>query len=353
MHAIFKQLNHIDTILALSENLQGKQFDPQMEAALRHHEKSMVTSHIHLMIECAKAHGLNLVEAARPPTSISEACVLRYIYVPIFYKLGFIQEAAFYNQVTFELLFPALHYTIINGLNKLYGTQFELNCQSVIKQFNIAHEAILKIQTRIKSTNSIWKKLDTTQLSNMSQLEFCQYVPDWVGVRWIMKVNESENRYDALINGARLVNLNDLCRFKNQLLPQHSGFDSEPVMKFLFIQNEMPCELQLFGGDIELFLVAKGYTNHKAYVQFYPQAKDLNSQDASARLGMCLKYSESGNKTAFHELMLKELVGVKPNYDAGFCFNLDERPLKPSNLQFTLPFHDKPLYQTANFQKKI
>lgn len=315
-----------------------------LDREVRVFEKEQLLTALPLIQQRAKELGAEFFENFEIPeiVSDSQAWELRTHYVPILYKLGMTKEAAFVNQKTFEFLFPEFHRAVMERLTELLGENYLEKCNQWIESFLSDSDQILKGSYRIKSTHSIWKKIPSLEaLSCMSKQEFAVCVNDFIGVRWEMKIPENGNRYDALMNGVRLMPLKNLISFRNQQLPQVSGFSNEPIMKMYYSIEGFPFELQLLGGPIAHYMCVKGYTDYKTKLSLSPK---LDSQDPSRRLQMAIEL----DAVSFRKMMMGELIGQIPNYSAYAPFVLDERPLLENNLQCKFLGFPKPVWQTPN-----
>jgi hypothetical protein len=318
---------------------------------LRELEGRLIRDNTPLIVNTAKAVGEQLIidSAIFPPQSNEEACVQRYIYVPILYKLGFTKEAAKLAQTTFEYLFPQLHLLLLDKLHKLFNCD-NLNQlkHNVIKLFSIEDANVLRVYARMKSTNSIWKKIESIQkFQSMEIVEFVNIVDDFIALRWNMKINEDENRYDSLLNGIHLVPKNFIIRFRNQQVEQQTGFSCEPVMKFYYVIQNVPVELQLLGGLIENYMCAKGYANYKIGCNLNPL--DLTEEEQNARLGICIYHAEHGCVSDFNKMMLNELTSnEKIYYEMKHTYIVETVPNNPNNLFVHFSEIDQPIYMIDN-----
>jgi hypothetical protein len=300
----------------------------------------------------ARIEGRKLIEnpILPSPATHEEAYKLRQVYVPILYKLGYTKEAADLDQLTFEFLCPELHQSILTMLHRLFKTNDLVKLSNEISyMFSINDENVTRVYSRLKSTNSIWKKIKSEELLQTIDLEqFALLVDDFIAVRWNMKVKADENRYDALINGLRLVPKENITRFRNQQVAQSSGFSGEPVMKLYYIFNGLPVELQLLGGRIEEYMCAKGYANYKVGHSLSPEG--LTAEEQDARLGLCIYYAENNLLPTFRQLMLNELTAANTiHYDANHTFHLDSRPINQANLTLCFSGEEHPIYTLPNY----
>lgn len=191
-------------------------------------------------------------------TSEHQAWEYRYLYVPILYKLAMTKEASHLAQVTFEYFFPHLHNAVKNRIQILFGEKYLEKCNALIEQFLCESDQIDNISFRIKSTHSIWKKIQNLEtLERMTTEEFAALFNDFIGIRWEMKVLENGNRCDALMNGICLAPLINVKTLRNQLLPQESGFASEPIIKLCYLIDGFPIELQLLGETLQHICVQR------------------------------------------------------------------------------------------------
>ncbi|MCR9192588.1 MAG: hypothetical protein NXI01_08010 [Gammaproteobacteria bacterium] len=172
----------------------------------------------------------------------------------------------------------------------------------------------------------------------MDSDSFATSIDDFLAFRWNMNIREGENRYDALVRGMELLPPKKVIKFRNQQLPQTSGFDCEPVMKFLFNINQVPIELQILGGRIEAYMSAKGYADYKTKLKFHPQKDSLTEKQWNARLGTCIYQSEIDESNNNQDLMLKELLGEKIIYDEAYSFAVDYAPALSENRRKLISF---------------
>jgi len=337
-------------IIELSALLRSNQITlTAADEKLRKYEMELSVTQ-KLLSDTAAELGDDLLEIQEVPgiTSPEDACKLRYIVVPILYKLGYANLAAQLKQKTFEFLYPSLHANIEARVKELFGEDHKAQALSIIKLFHCSDSHIANAYARIKSTDSIWSKIGSLDtLTNISKSEFADIVDDFIGIRWNMVLAAEENRYDALLNGVRLIPLEGIKSFRNQQVKQSSGFDCEPVMKFTYVINGFPIELQLLGGQIEEYMCAKGYADYKTGMRFYPQKSDLSTEEWESRLGMCLYFSEHDEMLEYRRLMLNELMGVKGNYDNSRRFELDTEP-SDSNKLLAFSGSPCPIYKLDN-----
>lgn len=339
--------------VVLSSGKGQEDIDHRAEQQLRELELTMARDNIAYIHQAAQAIGRQLMN--NPTLTVNEnpeeLCWQRYIVAPLLYKLGFTEQASTLKQKTFELLFPVLHNNIQNKLDTLYGTNRLEKSKEILKLFNAEHPDIIYSYARtMKSTNSIWKKIPSMQsFLKMTAIDVATVIDDLIALRWNMKINEGENRYDALINGLQLLPKEHIVYFRNQHVQQSSGFDCEPVMKFYYVINGMPIECQLLGGQLEWYMNAKGYTDYKVNHSFTPLKSSLTRAQYDSRLGTCIYYQETGNGTDYHQLMLKELT--EPHllhYDTRHLFLLDEQPLSEKNVSLTFSDNEaQAIYQTS------
>ena len=341
-----KEFVRLDHVLKLVDQLQDKNQIYSNEQSLCQLETQLIHDNFRLIINTAKNMKEQFIANPRllPPQSTEDACIQRYIYVPILYKLGCSQEAAELAQVTFEYLFPLLHQTMLNKIHELFGERLDELKNNIIKEFTIEHNNILRVYARMKSTNSIWKKVGNLQkFQSMNLVGFAELVHDFIALRWNMKVNENENRYDAVINGIRLLPRIQIRRFRNQQIQQSSGFSREPVMKFYYIIRNVPVELQLLGGFIELYMSAKGYADYKIGHSFIPSS--LTETEQNNRLGLCIYYGEQGLVVNFRKLMLQELTTSKKLfYNNKHAFKIDAEPHNAANRLLRFVKCAEPIY---------
>lgn len=314
----------------------------------RKKEKSLA-----VIIEAAKNMGEALIKNPKvaPPQSYEEAEHQRTVIVPLLYKLGFTSEAAELEQHVFEFTQPELHAQISAKLREMFGVDYLDRITAILlKQFELEHEDISRVYSRVKSTNSLWKKIDNIKLlKSITAEQFAELVHDFVAIRWNMKVQPGENRYDALMNGLRLVPATSAIHFRNQQLKQESGFSSEPIMKLYYVIDGLPVELQLLGGRIELYMSARGYANYKTGLVFPPQ--QLSLEQADARLGLCIHYAENDLQQSFHQLMLQELTSTKIlDYSLEYRFVLSDEPNREENKLMQFADSEMPIYLLANVE---
>lgn len=300
-----------------------------LDRKIREIEKKLAAPLLTKVMQEAQRRGFDFFDRFSLPTfhSMEEAFHCRYFYVPILYKLGMNREAAKTGQATFEYLYPQLHSAVASKIEEWLGKR-DPSYDNFLKH----HPSIATIEHRIKGTHSIWKKLSSLEEP------FGDVIKDYIGVRWVMKIGE--NRLDALIEGVTLAPLRHLKSYRNQVLPQSSGFDLEPVIKLCYVIDRFPLELQIWGGDIGHFLSAKGYANYKACIPFPPNKNDLSKLEWDNRLTMAL---EGVN---FRRYMFEELVGKRPDYSPFKPFLLQKRPLHHHSLRFSSS--PLPLYQLAH-----
>lgn len=325
------------------------------EPILRQLERRIINDNLHLIVRTAKSVGSLLINlpAFLPAKSKDAACFQRYIYVPLLYKLGFTKEASDLNQITFEYLFPEMHSLVLQNLYRLFGTNYLEMKNDVLKMFDVKDNNISYIHARVKSTQSIWKKVESIEkLQKMSSNEFAKVVSDFIAIRWIMKVQKNENRYDALLDGIRLAPIKSLVRFRNQQIEQESGFSLEPVMKLYYSIQNFPVELQLLGGDIEPYLCAKGYVDYKVSSNLSPQ--HLTKDEENARLGLCIYYAENNLLAEYRKMMLEEITSSqKISYATRHSFLIDDAPNNPDNKSLYFSGCDIPIYRLGNYQFDI
>ncbi|HSW85890.1 MAG TPA: hypothetical protein VLG49_00160 [Rhabdochlamydiaceae bacterium] len=316
-----------------------------LDKELRSLEKEQIETLLPLIQSKAKELGNEFFEhfAIAEITSDQQALEYRYLYVPILYKLGMTKEASRLAQTTFEYLFPQLHNAVEARIVDFFGKDYINKYDKLIQEFLCQSHQIDRISYRIKSTHSIWKKVMSLEaFERMTQKEFAAYVDDFIGIRWEMKVLEDENRYDALINGIRLAPLKNIKTFRNQQLPQESGFSSEPVIKLCYLIDGFPIELQLLGGNITAYMCAKGYSDYKAKLSFSPKKDEIYERH---RLGMAIKL---GEQAAFRKYMLEELLGIAPNYSEFTPFVLDILPQLEKNRTVRFSHSLKPICELSN-----
>lgn len=343
---------HYNQLIELIEKLKTPEQINYFEPLLRQLEVKLSSDNIHLIIKTVNTIEKNLIlePVLVSPQSVEDACFQRYIYVPILYRLGFTKEAAELGQLTFEYLFPQLHHIIIAKLKKLFnGDDLNKLHQDIFNLFSIKNDNILRIYSRMKSTNSIWKKVENIQkLQSMTPHQFANTIDDFIALRWNMRVNEGENRYDALLNGVVLVPNQSIIRFRNQQIAQLSGFSSEPVMKFYYVIQNVPVELQLLGGYIEQYMCVKGYSNYKMGFELKPL--QLSEEEQNARLGLSIYYAEHGFISDFHKMMLDELLAEKKiNYNDQHIFIINRSPNNSDNQALCFSGNDVPVYLTSNY----
>ncbi len=80
----------------------------------------------------------------------------------------------------------------------------------------------------------------------------------------------------------------NLYKLRNQYLSHQECFSREPVVKALYIIHNIPVEMQILGGNIELYMSAKGYTNYKVGLQMSPLLDTLSEKKQASRLGACI-----------------------------------------------------------------
>ena len=305
----------------------------RVDEELREIERGSEKFFLEYVIQYARTLNEDSLDAFFIPSfaSTQEALNSRYIQVPLLYKLGMNREASLLAQAAFENLFPEFHQAIQNRLEDFFGKNYLENCEKIIKNFSFENSQIGRISSRIKKTHSIWRKIPSLSvLEAMAKEEFLTCVDDLVGIRWEMNVQENENRYDALINGVRLSPRKELVSFRNQMLKQQSGFDSEPVMKLCYVIDGIPLELQLLGGNLTQLMSAKGYANYKAKMIFPPKKDELSEEMWNRRLGMVISQEEEKDQTDFRKKMLLELI-TQLDYSPFTPFLLDEAPMNEEN----------------------
>lgn len=344
---------HYDQIAALIDRLNNSKEIHHLELLLRKLENNLSRDNYHLIVQTARTKGAQFIEnpSASFPSSQEEACFQRYIEVPILYKLGFTKEASELSQLTFEYLFPKLHFLIENKLKQLFQcNEFIRIQQDLTKKFSIKNVDVLRVYGRIKSTHSIWKKISNIQEFQAVNLhKFANMIDDFIALRWNMRVNEKENRYDALLNGIPLIPKDSIFRFRNQQIAQQSGFFSEPVMKFYYIIQSVPIELQLLGGHIEQYMCVKGYSQYKTGLTFFSDC--LTKEEQNARFGLSIHYAEAGDILSFSQMMLQELISEKKlNYDTQYPFLIESLPKNPDNLLLCFADCDTPVYLLDNYE---
>lgn len=285
---------------------------------------------LNLLIQC---------QTAPIPRTFKLACAQRYVWVPILYKLGKAQLASEISQSTFVYLFPDLHGRIQKKLDSLIEPYQNNQIQKILSMFLIESSDIQRLYSRIKTTNSIWKKIGSIlSFENMTDEDFGNKIVDYLGFRWNMNIRKGENRYDSLVRGLQLLPEIDIIKFRDQQLVQNSGFSSEPVMKILFNLGGIPVELQILGGQVEEYMCAKGYSDYKTNVKFYPQKRDLTQDQWNARLGIILQQAEKNESMKNYLLMYKELMSDDVVYDEMNTFILDTDPSKKENRDYLASF---------------
>ena len=339
------------------KNTQSKEEVNAISNELKSLEQKVTKSILPLIIQEAKTQNCEFFRNfIHPPfASIQEVIKLRYIYVPIFYKLGMTHEASQLAQETFEYLFPQIHTEVSACLIRLFGENYKIDCENIINRYLCKNEDISQIAYRVKSSHSIWKNIENfSDFEKMTRTEFCNYVNDFIGIRWEMKLQQDQNRFDALINGVRVAPTEGLIAFRNQQLAQANGFDKEPVMKLCYVLDGKPIELQLLGGNITAYMCAKGYTLYKAKIPFSPDKNSLSSNEWNCRMGMVLQCTEGPKEKDFHQYMYDELVGNEIEYKNFKPFILDDSPKKSENRSLYFSTSLKPIYELSqlSFEKE-
>lgn len=287
------------------------------------------------------------------PQSIVEAKYQQEIIAPILYKLGLTKEAAKVDQHAFEYLQPELHEMITNKLCELFKVDnLEHIDNDIIKPFMQTQDDITRVYSRVKSTNSIWKKIhNIALLKSMTLLQFSELVNDFIAIRWNMRIKPGENRLDALLNGLKYAPRQSIISFRNQHVTQQSGFSCEPVMKLYYVINNIPIELQILGGLLEEYMCAKGYADYKSGFNF--SSLNLSPQQSAARLGLCIYYAEHGMLEKYRELMLDELISDgNLDYTQEHLFTLDEKPNISENQTLRFLNSNQPIYSQASHEFK-
>src|SRR3990167_2600457 len=345
-------LKHFDEILEIVEKLREEENILQYEPRLRELEKIIVVDNTDTIIEASKDIGLNLIknQTIAGTLSLHEACIYRYVYVPILYQLGLTENASQLAQSTFEYLFPLLHQKISQKLSKLFHCDdFSVLQKNVMKIFSCDDPKILRIYGRLKSTNSIWKKIESVaSFTKMNIQHFSEIIDDFIALRWNMRIEAGENRYDALLNGIPLIPKNNVFSFRNQQVAQKNGFSAEPVMKFYYKINGVPVELQLLGGLIEGYLCAKGYSAYKIGCQL--RSLQLSPEEECARLGSAIYFFENNLHQHFYRMILQEFISGKFSYDQRHAFTLDAHPIGVQNLSMKFATDSRPIVEIANFR---
>ncbi len=320
----------------------------QLDQGLRQYEKKIRDRLLPDVIDKAKVVGHHYIDGVSTFQfhSVEEAMEYRYLHVPILYKMGMTTEASHLAQSTFEFIFPELHKAIQNQLNALFGENYKAACAELVKGFVSQDDQILDVAYRIKSTHSIWQKIPSLdEFEKMDLEQFAPFVNDFIGVRWKMKILNGENRYDALINGVRIAPFENLKSFRNQHLPQSSGFDCEPVIKLRYIVDGFPVELQLLGGNITAYMCAKGYSDYKAKIAFPPKKTERSEVLWKCRMGMAIFLEETHQIYTFREYMLTELIEDELDYTKFEPFELDKSPLAERNREERFPSCQIPIWK--------
>lgn len=312
-------------------------------------DQKVASENLNVIIETANAIGLDIIEIDFVPTSYKEACVCRYIFVPLLYKLGLNQKASDLGQMTFEFLYKPIHEEISELLRSFYEAHGLYHYQSIVNKFTITSPHIKEIKHRQKSINAIWHKCpNLKELSNFNKLH--TNAPDLIGVRWITNIAQAENEYDALIHGLRLAPREHLTHFRNQMLPQKSGFDCEPVFKLKYVFHGFPIELQILADNIELYMSAKGYANYKAKVKFPPLRENLLNETWEDRLSICAFLSKNKYLHDFNILMYQELFSEPIDYEHDSSFILSNAPNSKDNQEYKIKGTDKPAFMIDNIE---
>ena len=345
-------LKHLDEILDIAEKFREEENILQHESRLRELEKIIVADNIDTIIAVSKDTGLSLIKNSTTAgmLSLHEACIYRYVHVPILYQLGLTERASQLGQSTFEYLFPLLHQKIFKKLSELfYCTDFSVLQKSTMKIFSCDDPKILGMYGRVKSTNSIWKKIESVaSFTKMNIQHFSEIIDDFIALRWNMRIEAGENRYDALLNAIPLIPKNNVLSFRNQQVAQKNGFSAEPVMKFYYRIDGVPVELQLLGGLIEGYLCAKGYSAYKIGCQL--RSLQLSPEEECARLGSAIYFFENNLHWYFYHMILQELISGKFFYDHHNSFTLDTHPIGIQNLSMKFTEDSRPIFEISNFR---
>ncbi len=349
----FVDLDGAESIITYSNEIKDESSLNRLESNLRELEVKIPTQNIYLLKHFASIEGAKWVENPDRVIEIKtkqQACTIRYLLMPMLYKLGLTAQASSYGEKTFKFLFPFIHKTLSKRVNELFYNALNHHLTEIVERFSFLSEYIESSYHRIKSIHSIWRKLpSTTELLTMNHHDFAMIIDDYIAFRWDMKVIPDENRYDALMNGVRMIP-DGWHYFRNQQLPQAEGFDCEPVMKFYYIINTLPIEIQILGGpQIECYMCAKGYSNYKSGMRFLPNKEDLTDEQWESRLGMCIEYAESGRLRDFRELMLSELAGESVIYASDRRFVLDAKPMSEANVNYIFDGSNIPVYNMENY----
>jgi hypothetical protein len=278
-----------------------------------------------------------------------DALILRYVIVPITYRLGYSKLGSEFQQQTFTYLFSEIDQMISDKLHEFFGELNVLN--KVISEFDYRQYAdVWKFFSRVKSNHSIWKKVKSIeQIRAMDKSEFAQKVHDYIGLTYAMRLPSEGNRYDALVNGVRIVELKDsVLSYRNQFCRAKSGeFELEPIVKFKIQHEGIPAELQIHGGLIFGFMAGSIYYAYKNFD--YDHIKESLSKDQwYKRLQKCIDLYENDDENGFHKLMLMELVEGNRDYGTKLYIP-DNKPKLEPNLNYILPGSNRPAWELDEF----
>ncbi len=310
--------------------------DIKNDLLLKDLEKKSLLANFHLVKELAISCGQQIADSFTVPTTFQNKNIAygyRFLVVPLLYKLGLSAEAALLNQTIFEYVYPAFHHHINQNLVRLYGEQWLQDATLLIKSFQ--PNDTIDFVSRIKSTQSIWKKIPSLHdLEKMDLSSFSNIVEDLLAVRWFVFPQEHENRFDAAIRGVIAAPKEQLVGFRNQFLKQQSGFSEEPVIKMTYRSKGFAIELQILGGNIDYYMSAKGYANYKTGLSFPPSKGSLSEQEWNARLGTIIQLQETNELQNCRLLLLTELIEGKAPYHNQFAYVPENKPNKAEHSQY-------------------
>ncbi len=344
---------YFDEIISLSNDMNNS-CQPQIESQLKILELKAKKENFPLMQETARQLKKELI-ANTLSIQITDkriASYARYIIVPILYKLGLAETAASLNQQSFSYLFPILDEMIQRKIDSLFGETLACIQKKVKNMFDSQASMISRYYFRSRKSNqSIWKKIPSiAEFMDYDLEQFCHVVDDFIALRWCVMPLNGENRYDAIINGTRILPKTDLYKLRNQQLPQASGFSAEPVMKAYYIIDGVPVEVQILGGKITLYMSAKGYANYKIGFLLPPTPDALTQEDSMARLGYFIFLEETDQQEIFRQVTLNELLELPVIFDSRYIYILEDKPNGQTNRNYKIINGSEPLYRQANVE---